>query len=207
LKQTNYYDNYDRKGPKIVVGEYCCKNNQTNLGDLRYAIAEAAFLTGCERNSDIVLSTTYATLSANLNSLNYCPDLIYNNSVSCFAIPSYYLQKMLVENTGDVILPYIIKDASLYIAPSKVNSNGDIIVKVVNTSQSPLNTEILIKGLPKKLKAKGTATVLTSSDILDANSISQPHKVVPFSKDFEAGSHFNFTFDPISVTVLRIHTK
>ena len=207
LKQTNYYDNYDRKGPKIVIGEYCCKNNQTNLGDLRYAIAEAAFLTGCERNSDIVLSTTYATLSANLNSLNYCPDLIYNNSVSCFAIPSYYLQKMFVENTGDVILPYTIKDVSLYIAPSKVNSNGDIIIKVVNTSQSPLSTEILLKRLPKKLKAKGTATVLTSSDMLDGNSISQPHKVVPFSKDFEAGSQFRYTFGPISVTVLRIHIK
>lgn len=207
LKQTNHYDNYDRKGPKIVVGEYCCKNNQTNLGDLRYAIAEAAFLTGCERNSDIVLSTTYATLSANLNSLNYCPDLIYNNSVSCFAIPSYYLQKMFVENTGDVILPYTIKDASLYIAPSKVNSNGDVIIKVVNTAQSPLSTEIFLKGLPKKLKAKGRASVLTSSDMLDSNSIAQPYNVVPFSKEFNAGSTINYTFEPISVTVLRIHTK
>jgi alpha-L-arabinofuranosidase len=207
LKQTNHYDNYDRKGPKIVVGEYCCKNNQTNLGDLRYVIAEAAFLTGCERNSDIVLSTTYATLSGNLNSLNYCPNLIYNNSVSGFAIPSYYLQKMFVENTGDVVLPYTIKDASLFIAPSKVNSNGDIIIKVVNTAKSPVNTKILLKGLPKNLKVNGTATVLTSTDMLDGNSITQPQKVVPSSKEFEAGPTINYTFDPISVTVLRIHTK
>ncbi len=207
LKQTNYYDNYDRKGPKIVVGEYCCKDNQTDLGNLRYALAEAAFLTGCERNSDIVLSTTYATLSANLNSINYCPDLIYNNSVSCFAIPSYYLQKMFVENTGDVVLPYTIKDASLFIAPSKINSNGDIIIKVVNTAKTPVNTKVLLKGLQKNLKAKGIATILTSSDMLDGNSITQPHKVVPFSKEFDAGRTINYTFDPISVTVLRIRVK
>lgn len=207
LKQTTHYDNYDRKGPKIVVGEYCCKDNQTDLGNLRYALAEAAFLTGCERNSDIVLSTTYATLSANLNSINYCPDLMYNNSVSCFAIPSYYLQKMFVENTGDVVLPYTIKDASLFIAPSKVSSNGDILIKVVNTAKSPVNTKVLLKGLPKNLKAKGTATILTSSDMQDGNSIAQPHNVVPFSKEINAGATINYTFDPISVTVLRIRTK
>jgi len=207
LKLTTNYDSYDRKGPKILVGEYCCKDNQTNLGNLRYALAEAAFLTGCERNSDIVLSTTYATLNANLNSLNYCPDLIYNNSVSCFAIPSYYMQRMFLENTGDVVLPYTIKDTSLFIAPSKVNSNGDIIIKVVNTAQSPINTEILMKGLPKNLKAKGEAIVLTSPDMQDENSITQPQKVVPASKEFKAGAHFNFTFDPISVTVLRISNE
>ena len=206
LKLTTNYDNYDRKGPKIVVGEYCCKDNQTNLGNLRYALAEAAFLTGCERNSDILLSTTYATLSANLNSINYCPDLFYNNSVSCFAIPSYYMQKMFVENTGDVVLPYTIKDASLFIAPSKGNSNGDVIVKVVNTAQSPLTADILLKGFSKK-EAKGTATVLTSADMQDGNSIDQPEKVVPVSKEFEAGQKFNYTFDPISVTVLRIYAK
>jgi alpha-L-arabinofuranosidase len=207
LKQTNHYDNYDRKGPKIIVGEYCCKDNQTTLGNLRYALAEAAFLTGCEHNSDVVLSTTYATLSANLNSINYCPDLIYNNSMTCFAIPSYYMQKMFVENTGDVVLPYTIKEASLFIAPSIVNNSGDIIIKVVNTAKSPVNTEILLKGLHGNLKAKGTATILTSSDMLDGNSIAQPNKVVPFSKEFEAGAHIHYTFDPISVTVLRIHAK
>ena len=207
LKLANYYDHYDRKGPKIVVGEYCCKDNQTDMGNLRYAIAEAAFLTGCERNSDVVLATTYATLSANINSINYCPNLYYNNSVSCFGIPSYYMEKMFVENTGDVVLPYTIKGSSLYIAPSKVYSNGDIIIKVVNPTPSSLNNEILLKGLPKNLHTKGMATVLTSSDLLDENTISHPQKVVPSSSEFTAGSNFNFNFHPFSVTVLRIHTK
>jgi len=141
-----------------------------------------------------------------LNSINYVPDLLYNNSVSCFAIPSYYMEKMFVENTGDVILPYTIQNASLFIAPSKVNSNGDIIIKVVNTEHIPLTTQLFLKGFPKK-RVKGTATVLTSSDMLDGNSIAQPVKVVPFSKEFEAGAHFNYSFDPISITVLRISNK
>ena len=204
--EADRYDSYDRKGPKIMVGEYCCKNNQTDLGCLAYAIAEAAFLTGCERNSDIVVSTTYATLSANLNATNYVPDLIYNNSEGFFAIPSYYVQRMFVENTGDFVLPYTVDGSGLYVAPSKVSGTGDIIIKVVNPSGEAVSTDISLEGF-RRSKVRGKALVLTSDDLMDGNSIEEPRKVVPRSSDFTAGKKFNYTFSPISVTVLRIPAR
>ncbi|MCX6326132.1 MAG: hypothetical protein NT144_05705, partial [Bacteroidia bacterium] len=82
LKLSTRYDSYDRKGPKIVVGEYSNRENRTEVGNLQCAIGEAAFLTGCERNSDIVISTTYGTLSSNVNLNNFFPNLYYNNSVT-----------------------------------------------------------------------------------------------------------------------------
>ena len=201
--ETDRYDTYDRSGPKIMVGEYCCKNNQTNLGCLAYAIAEAAFLTGCERNSDIVVSTTYATLSANLNATNYVPDLIYNNSEGFFAIPSYYMQRMFVENTGDHVLPYEVEGCGLFVAPSLVSATGEVIIKVVNPSQEPVRAEMILEGFIRS-RAAGTATVLTSGDLSDGNTMYEPHKVTPRTSVFPAGKKFSYTFDPISVTVLRI---
>lgn len=201
--EVDRYDSYDRNGPKIMVGEYCCKNNQTNLGCLAYAIAEAAFLTGCERNSDIVVSTTYATLSANLNATNYAPDLIYNNSEGFFAIPSYYMQRMFVENTGDRVLPFRDNGTGLYIAPSVVSATGDVIIKVVNRSEKSVSAEMILAGLGRG-RVSGTATILTSDSLSDGNSISEPRKVAPFTEKFSAGRKFTYTFRPISVTVLRI---
>ena len=203
LKLSTRYDNYDRKGPKIVVGEYSDKENKTEVGDLKCAIGEAAFLTGCERNSDIVISTTYGTLSANINAINFYPNLYYNNSMSCFAIPSYYMEKMFVENTGDVILPYILS-GSLYVAPSRVSSNGDVIIKVVNSTDSTSNTIITLKGVSKNVSTKVIVTILTSGNPSDENSIAQPTKVIPSTSTFTADSSFNYLFPANSITVLRL---
>jgi alpha-L-arabinofuranosidase len=203
LKLSTRYDNYDRKGPKIFVGEYSDKENSTEVGDLLCAIGEAAFLTGCERNSDIVISTAYGTLSENLNLGNWFPNLYYNNSVSCFAIPSYYMEKMFVENTGDVVLPYSLK-GSLYVAPSRVTSNGDIIIKVVNATADKSSTKITLKAAPKNINSKGIATTLTSGSTSDENSIAHPTRVVPATSTFTAGSSFNYSFPGNSITVLRI---
>lgn len=204
LKWAIHFDSYDRKGPKIVAGEYSCgQDSGSMVGNLRCAIGEACFLTGCERNSDIVISTTYGTLSGNLNAGDWYPNLYYNNSVSAFGIPSYYLEKMFVENTGDVVLPYKLNGA-LYVAPSRVNSNRDLIIKVVNASDSISNTEITLHGADRHINVYGRAITLTSGSPLDENSLAQPNKVAPSTTKFIAGQRFNYSFQPNSVTVLRI---
>ena len=205
LQLSTYYDNYDRNGPKIVVGEYSDKESGYEVGDLKCAIGEAAFLTGCERNSDIVISTTYGTLSGNVNDVSWYPNLYYNNSVSCFAIPSYYMEKMFVENTGDVVLPYTLSGSLLYVAPSMVNSNGDVIIKVVNATVNISNTVITLNGAPQKSKVKVTVTTLSSGNTNDENSIEQPTKVVPSTRTLNAsGNSFNYDFPANSITVLRL---
>lgn len=99
----NMYDFYDRKGPKIYVGEYGqIADNQS--ATLKGALSEAAFMTGMERNQDIVVMSSYAPLFANVNNAIWNPDLIYFNGTSVYGTPSYYVQKIFGENRGDMVV-------------------------------------------------------------------------------------------------------
>lgn len=104
MHQANRYDSYDRKGPKIFVGEYAVTKN-CGLGNLRGAVGEAAFMTGMERNSDVVVMASYAPLLVNVNHRKWNPDLINFDSSRIYGLPSYYVQQMFSQNRGDVVLP------------------------------------------------------------------------------------------------------
>ncbi len=104
INNAHRYDTYDRKGPKIYVGEYAVTKNCGN-GNLRGAIGEAAFMTGMERNSDIVEMASYAPLFANVEYKRWNPNLIYFDNHRNYGTPSYYAQKLFSENRGDVIVP------------------------------------------------------------------------------------------------------
>jgi len=104
MQHADLYDNKDRSGPKIFVGEYAVTQN-TGKGNLRGAIGEAAFMTGLERNSDLVIMASYAPLLVNLNHRAWNPDLINFDSSKWYGLPSYYVQQMFSENRGDVVLP------------------------------------------------------------------------------------------------------
>jgi len=104
MVQSERYDKYPRRGPKIYVGEYAVTQN-CGQGNLRGALGEAAFMTGIERNSDVVVMASYAPLFVNANHRAWNPDLINFDSSRVYGIPSYYAQKMFSENRGDVVLP------------------------------------------------------------------------------------------------------
>jgi alpha-L-arabinofuranosidase len=99
---------YDRTGPKIFVGEYAVTRN-TGKGNLRGAIGEAAFMTGLERNSDVVAMAAYAPLFCNANHKRWPVNLINFDSTRWFGIPSYYVQKLFSEHRGDVTLPTTVE--------------------------------------------------------------------------------------------------
>ncbi len=106
------YDNYDRKGPKIYVGEYAVKKwDNSLLGNLEAAIAEAAFMTGFERNADIVVLSSQAPTLVNANDRTWNPDLIVFNSSSVYGTPSYYGQRMFSNNIPDYVLPITIENS------------------------------------------------------------------------------------------------
>jgi alpha-L-arabinofuranosidase len=107
---ANKYDSYDRKGPKIFVGEYAVTSNTGN-GNLRGAIGEAAWMIGMERNSDIVMMAAYAPLFCNANHKAWPVNLINFDSYRWFGLPGYYVQKMFADNQGSVSLPVNIKNA------------------------------------------------------------------------------------------------
>jgi alpha-L-arabinofuranosidase len=118
MRRATQYDNYDRKGPKIFVGEYAVTQN-AGLGNLRAAIGEAAFMTGIERNSDVVTMASYAPLFVNVNHRAWNPDLINFDSSRRYGIFSYYVQQMFSDNRGDVNLPVQVDSPMAKIAPSQ----------------------------------------------------------------------------------------
>lgn len=103
-QQINRYDNYDRKGPRIYVGEYAV-TSECGKGNLQAGLAEAAFITGMERNSDVVTMSSYAPLLVNDNARQWNPDaIVYNNNQS-YGTPSYWVQQLFSTNRPDRIVP------------------------------------------------------------------------------------------------------
>ena len=111
IANAGKYDNYDRSAFKVFVGEYAVTQG-TGEGSLRGAVGEAAFMTGMERNSDVVRMASYAPLFVNSNHRHWNPDLIVFDSSRAFGIPSYYVQKMFSENRGDAVLPCGVESVS-----------------------------------------------------------------------------------------------
>jgi len=120
---SNKYDNYDRSGSKIFVGEYAVTSG-SGSGNLRGAIGEAAWMTGMERNSDIVVMSAYAPLFCNANHKRWPINLINYDSYRWFGLPSYYVQKMFATNQGTVSLPLTIENAPNIQAPYSSGSIG-----------------------------------------------------------------------------------
>ncbi len=108
INNAGKYDSYGRAGRKIYVGEYAVTQG-CGQGNLRAAVGEAAFMTGMERNSDVVFMASYAPLFANVNYKKWNPDLINFDSSRVYGLPSYYVQKMFNENRGDTVLPVTLQ--------------------------------------------------------------------------------------------------
>lgn len=116
MRNSTLYDKHDRKGPKVFIGEYAVTKD-CGLGNLRGALGEAAFMTGLERNSDLVVMASYAPLFVNLNHRAWNPDLINFDSSRWYGLPSYYVQKMFSDNRGDMTLPTFVTSPTIKLAP------------------------------------------------------------------------------------------
>jgi len=111
IQQADRYDKYERKGPKIYVGEYAVTQG-CGQGNLRGAVGEAAFMIGMERNPDVVAMASYAPLFVNVNHRGWNPDLINYDSSRVYGIPSYHVQRMFSANRGDLVLPVDVSGPS-----------------------------------------------------------------------------------------------
>ena len=122
INNDGKYDSYDRTGPKVFVGEYAVTRN-CGLGNLRGAIGEAAFMTGLERNSDVVVMASYAPLFCNANHKRWPVNLINYDTARLFGLPGYYVQQLFSRNRGDVVLPVEI-NAPVTTAPARSGAVG-----------------------------------------------------------------------------------
>lgn len=221
-ENVDRYDNYARGDMQIFVGEYAA-HGEGRRNNLEAALAEAAFMIGLERNSDLVHMASYAPLFNKVGSSQWVPDLIWFDNTDCYGTPSYYVQRMFSNNLGDTVLPHEyqgriiashaepntgtrdqMENGNLYVGCSRDYDTGDVIIKVVNRLGLAQTVEIRLEG-DFAVSGQGRAEVLASSDLRDENSFARPKKVAPVLRKLTGlGSSFCYTFDAYSVAVIRI---
>jgi len=213
------YDGYNRSGPKVFMGEYAAQSVKTvsleNRNNWECALSEAAFMTGLERNADVVVMSSYAPLFAHEDRWQWRPNLIWFDNLSSYGTPNYYVQQLFSRNRGDAVLPVEVsgrrppssKEPGLYVTASRESKAGEIILKVVNSAAQPATCSVQVKGT-KRVVSQGTMIVLAGEKLTDENSIAEPRKVAPVTSALKgADSEFKHTFGPHSLTVLRLKTK
>ncbi|MFO1488138.1 MAG: alpha-L-arabinofuranosidase C-terminal domain-containing protein [Verrucomicrobiota bacterium] len=221
LANTYRYDSYDRNGPKVFMGEYAAQSDKTvsvkNRNNLECAISEAAYLTGLERNADVVRLASYAPLFANSEAWQWTPNLIWVDSLRVLPTPNYYVQQMFSRNRGDEILPVKIAGTENQSDEAKASQRffasatrdlaaGEIILKVVNAGAAVSDVEIKLD-TTATLEGTGRATVLSGANS-DVNSFDQPAKIVPVEKALIGlKKELHQSFPANSLTVLRIKLK
>ena len=185
LNQADRYDSYDRKGPKVFAGEYA-SHHDNRKNNLESALSEAAFMTGLERNADIVHMATYAPLLAHYDAWQWRPDLIWFDNLRVVRTPNYYVQKMYAHNSGTNVLPItwnknpLIAQEGLYASSVLDIDKKEIIIKLSNSSDEIKNINISLDGLKRKMRIQPDLqfTVLTGEMDLE-NSLDNPEAIIP----------------------------
>ncbi len=179
------YDSYDRKGPKVFAGEYASHDYSTGkANNFLSALSEAAFMTGLERNADVVRLATYAPLFAHVDAWQWNPDMIWFDNLRMMRTPNYYVQQMYGMNTGTKVLPLlmdgkpVIGQDSLYASAVSDAATGEIIVKVVNAANKVQKMHIDFNGLKKHHLVSGTCTYLQNNEWTAVNTLEE-EKVFP----------------------------
>jgi len=184
LEGATRYDGYDRKAPKVFAGEYACHASGKGYNHFNAAIMEAAFMTGLERNADVVEMATYAPLFAHVEGWQWRPDLIWFDNLRSYRTASYYVQQLYSAYRGSEVLKTtcngapLTGDGGLY--ASTVRDGEHIYVKVVNTEGESRDIKINFKGLKRKLSALPDGMVKFCSDNLyEDNILESTEKFTP----------------------------
>jgi len=209
------YDNYERTGPKIFAGEYAAhvRSNPVDgegMNDWEAALAEAAFMTGLERNADVVQMCSYAPLFSHIDAWQWRPDLIWFDNLNTVATPNYYIQKLFSTNKGTDVVKILEDDKaiagkdSLYASAVIDKQKNELIIKMVNNSPASQIIELNLTGI-KLAKVDATLQTLATNDLNSYNKLSELEKLKPGEKKIPIKvNKFNQTLLPYSLTVLKI---
>jgi alpha-L-arabinofuranosidase len=203
------YDAADRNGPKIYVGEYGC-NSAVGEGNLLGALSEAAYLLGLERNSDVVVMSSYAPLFYHVNDIAWPVNLIGFDNARVVRRSSYHVQRLLASNRPDFVLPTRVepaaepKECDLFALAGLDRKAGELILKIVNRSTAPRTISIQLNGCDPFAR-KARVMTLHHDDPTAENSIDDPEVVVPREETVTiTGSEFQHRLHANSLTVLRL---
>jgi len=214
FKNANRYDNYDRKGPKIFAGEYAAHSKDTAISEGRNnwesALAEASFMTGLERNADIVEMASYAPLFAHVDAWQWRPDLIWFDNLQSFGTPNYYVQKLFSANKGTAVIP-VLKDGiaisgkdSLYASAVVDKQTNELIIKITNIAPVANAVEFTIDGV-KAVNKEVAVQELSAPDLYSFNTMAEPKVIYPAERTITAkGKKVLIEMKPRSFSVIRI---
>jgi alpha-N-arabinofuranosidase len=216
MNNASRYDDYDRKGPKIFAGEYAAHIKDTKNNDAEYkntwisALAEAAFMTGLERNADVVQMASYAPLLAHVEAWQWRPDLIWFDNLRSVGTPNYYVQQIYSTNKGTNVIPVkmdgktVAGKDSLYSSASIDADTRQLIIKVINTSATAQAVELNLQGKVKPQKTYNLVT-LSSTEKFAYNTLDAPDKISPKQRSGNISSgKIAVGLAPLSVNVFKV---
>lgn len=211
INNRNRFDTVKRGNTKVFVGEYASKGNkQFN------AVAEAVYLTGIERNSDLVVMGAYAPLLARYNFTQWqAANLIWFDNESVVLTPSYHVQRMFSTKLGDRYLPNTVtfngpspqggSEPVLAISPTFSTRDGKLFLKVANPMETPVKARVSITGLTGILPAAKLEQLAAAKDA--SNDRANPQKASPVVSDLTVGPTFDLEVPAMSVQVIEILTS
>jgi len=206
----SYYDTYQRNGTYYFQGEYAAISTNPNdifgsVGRLMYptvqsSVGEAAYMTGLERNADIVFAASYAPLLMNVADYQWTPNLIAFDASNVYLSTSYYVQQLFSTYRGTEYLPSTLPDENgvLHWSVTRDASLGAVYFKVVNYAATPAMITFV---LSFEVASAGRAVVMTGA--LDtSNTPTTSNAVVPTTTAMEFAQTFNYTAPAYSVSAL-----
>lgn len=214
LSQGARYDNYDRKGPKVFAGEYACHGKGKKWNHFNASLLEAAFMTGLERNADIVHMATYAPLFAHVEGWQWRPDMIWFDNLKSVRSVSYYVQQLYAHNKGTNVVPLTMNNKpvtgaegqkGLFASAVWDKDSQSYIVKVVNTSDEAQPLSLTFAGMKKKeVLSKGVCIKLQSTDPDKDNTLDNPQAIVPVQTEVSAmGNAFDTQIEPKTFAIYK----
>ena len=206
IYNQDFYDNYDRKGTKVYLGEWAA-HLPGRLSNMETALAEALYLTSVERNADVVSMSSYAPLLAKDNHTQWRPDLIYFGNADVRPTTDYHTMRLYGENAGDHYMESKLtvdtdnEKASVRVGSSivKDQKTGDIIVKLVNMLPVETTVEIDLK----ELFPAGQGQLNTVRTVMSGNPADEKANIKTDRVAIES-PFFNIPLAPYSFTVIRI---
>ena len=212
LSQGARYDNYDRKGPKVFAGEYACHGKGKKWNHFHASLLEAAFMTGLERNADVVHMATYAPLFAHVEGWQWRPDMIWFDNLNSVRTVSYYVQQLFATHKGTNVLSLTMNKKpvtgaegqnGLFASAVCDKNKNEIILKVANTSDKKQPLSLIFNGLKKKEVLSGARCIkLSSADMDKDNTIENPLAIIPQETSLDVDGHtLNVDLEPATFAV------
>ncbi len=206
FNMADHYDHAGRTGPKIFVGEWATREG-TPTPDMNAALGDAAWMTGLERNSDLVVMASYAPLFVNVSpgGMQWATNLIGYDVSRSYGSPSYWAQVLFSNHLGTEILDGDLKSSEprVFYSATRDGESGRIYLKVVNASSTPVNMQINLGGM-NSTERHARMWTLAGHSRADTNLIDSPDEVKPRESSIDVRSSFAHKFDPLSINVIEI---